>query len=48
MTITRKLTNELERIRREEDALLVLIIKPDEGYVAADAKLSPGKDAGKK
>jgi hypothetical protein len=35
-----KLKNELERIRREQNALLVLIIKPDWGYVDVDPKLA--------
>lgn len=44
MASTRKLENELSRIRREQDALLVLIVTPDYGFVAADPRLAP-KDA---
>jgi len=44
MANTRKLQNELDRICRESDALLVLIIKPDWGYISTDPRLAP-KDA---
>jgi hypothetical protein len=36
-----KLANTLDRIRRESDALLVLIIQPDWGYISTDPKLTP-------
>ena len=41
MANTRKLENELDRIRREENALLVLIIKPDWGYISKMPELQP-------
>ena len=44
MRNTRKFEQEMERIRRESDALLTLIITPDWGYIATDPKLAP-KDA---
>jgi hypothetical protein len=34
----------MERIRRESNALLTLIITPDWGYISTDPKLAP-KDA---
>ena len=44
MPITRRHEVELERIRCDSDALLVLIITPDQGFVCTDPKLAP-KDA---
>jgi hypothetical protein len=41
MPITRKLANQLDRICKDEDALLVLIVKPDSGYISADPRLAP-------
>jgi hypothetical protein len=41
MANTRKLENELDRICREEKALLVLIIKPDWGYISKMPELQP-------
>jgi hypothetical protein len=40
----RKFEQEMERIRRESNALLTLIITPDWGYISTDPKLAP-KDA---
>ncbi len=36
----RKVEIEIDRIRRQNDALLVLIIKPDWGYISVDPKLA--------
>ena len=44
MSDTHKIANAINRIRRENDALLVLIIKPDWGYISTDPRLAP-KDA---
>jgi hypothetical protein len=41
MTSTRKLESQLDRIRSEENALLVLIIKPDWGYISTMPGLRP-------
>ena len=41
MANSRKLENELDRIRREENALLVLIIKSDWGYISTMPELQP-------
>ncbi len=44
MAKTRNFEFELERIRKEADALLVVMITPGNGFVAVDPKLAP-KDA---
>jgi len=44
MISRRSVETDLNRIREQSDALLVLIIHPDWGYVSTDPKLAP-KDA---
>jgi hypothetical protein len=41
MANSRKLENDLNRIRREENALLVLVIKPDRSYISTMPELRP-------
>jgi len=44
MANTHKLESELQRIRRESDGLLILLILPNDGFIYIDPRLAP-KDA---